>query len=46
MYTDDTSKSETIIVPNLVGYTPSEVNSVASAYGLNVLNQIIKISFV
>ncbi len=36
LYTDDTSKSETIIVPNLVGYTPSEVNSVASAYGLNV----------
>lgn len=36
LYTDDTSTSETVIVPNLIGYTPSEVNNVASAYGLNV----------
>ncbi len=36
LYTDDSSKAETVTVPNLVGYTPSEVNNVASAYGLNV----------
>lgn len=36
LYTDDTSTAETVIVPNLVGYTANEVNSVASAYGLNV----------
>ena len=36
LYTDDTSKSETVTVPNLVGYSASEVNNVASAYGLNV----------
>lgn len=36
LYTDGTSTSETVIVPNLIGYTPSEVNNVASAYGLNV----------
>lgn len=36
LYTDDTSRSETVIVPNLVGYSASEVNNVASAYGLNV----------
>lgn len=36
LYTDDTSASETVTVPNLIGYTPSEVNNVASAYGLNV----------
>lgn len=36
LYTDDTSRSETVTVPNLVGYSATEVNSVASAYGLNV----------
>lgn len=36
LYTDDTSRSETITVPNLVGYSAAEVNNVASAYGLNV----------
>lgn len=36
LYTDDTSKDETVMVPNLVGYSPSEVNSIASTYGLNV----------
>lgn len=36
LYTDDSSKAETVTVPSLVGYTPSEVNNVASAYGLNV----------
>ena len=36
LYTDDTSKSETVTVPNLVGYTAAEVNNVASANGLNV----------
>ena len=35
LYTDDTSRGETVIVPNLVGYSASEVNNVASAYGLN-----------
>lgn len=36
LYTDDTSRSETVAVPNLVGYSATEVNNVASAYGLNV----------
>lgn len=36
LYTDDTSTTETVIVPNLVGYSAMEVNNVASAYGLNV----------
>ena len=36
LYTDDSSRNETVMVPNLVGYSPSEVNNVASAYGLNV----------
>lgn len=36
LYTDDSSTAETVTVPNLVGFTASEVNSVASAYGLNV----------
>ena len=36
LYTDSTSQQETVTVPNLIGYSASEVNSVASAYGLNV----------
>lgn len=36
LYTDDSSRSETVTVPNLVGYSATEVNNVASAYGLNV----------
>ncbi len=36
LYTDDNSKSETVTVPNLIGYSASEVNSVASEYGLNI----------
>lgn len=36
LYTDDNSKAETVTVPNLVGYSASEVNSVASEYGLNI----------
>lgn len=36
LYTDNTSKSEVVTVPNLVGYSASEVNNVASAFGLNV----------
>ncbi|MEE1060780.1 MAG: penicillin-binding transpeptidase domain-containing protein [Ruminococcus sp.] len=37
LYTDNASKTETVEVPDLsIGYTVSEVNSVASAYGLNV----------
>lgn len=36
LYTDSSSTAETVAVPNLVGYSASDVNSVASAYGLNV----------
>ena len=36
LYTDSSSTAETVTVPNLVGYSASDVNSVASAYGLNV----------
>lgn len=36
LYTDSDSQSEKVVVPNLVGYSVSEVNNVASAYGLNV----------
>lgn len=36
LYTDSNSQKETVTVPNLVGYSASEVNNVASAYGLNV----------
>lgn len=36
LYTDSTSQQETVTVPNLIGYSASEVNSIASAYGLNV----------
>lgn len=36
LYTDSNSQSEKVVVPNLVGYSVSEVNNVASAYGLNV----------
>jgi len=36
LYTDSDSRSETISVPSLIGLSPDEVNSVASAYGLNV----------
>lgn len=36
LYTDGSDSAETVTVPNLVGLTPSEVNNVASAYGLNV----------
>ncbi len=35
LYTDTSSSEELIMVPNFVGYSASEVNSVASAYGLN-----------
>lgn len=35
LYTDNNSKSETTTVPNLIGYSVSDVNTVASAYGLN-----------
>lgn len=35
LYTDTSSTEELIMVPNLVGYSASEVNSVASSYGLN-----------
>lgn len=36
LYTDSDSTEEKVTVPNLVGYSISDVNSVASAYGLNV----------
>lgn len=36
LYTDDSSKSETVTVPSLVGYSATEVNNVASSFGLNV----------
>ncbi len=36
LYTDSDSQSEKVTVPNLVGYSASDVNSVASSYGLNV----------
>lgn len=36
LYTDTDSESDVVTVPNLVGYSVSEVNSIASAYGLNV----------
>ena len=35
LYTDTASSEEQIMVPNLVGLSASEVNNVASAYGLN-----------
>ncbi len=36
LYTDKASKSDKVTVPSLVGYSVSTVNSIASAYGLNV----------
>lgn len=36
LYTDSESQAETVTVPSLVGLSVSEVNNVASAYGLNV----------
>ena len=36
LYTDESSAKETVEVPNLIGYSLSEVNNVAAAYGLNV----------
>ena len=36
LYTDDASEAETVEVPNLIGYSASTVNSLASSYGLNV----------
>ena len=36
LYTDSSSAEELVMVPNLVGFSASEVNNVASAYGLNV----------
>lgn len=35
LYTDTTSKTEKVTVPNLVGYSISEVNAVASNNGVN-----------
>lgn len=36
LYTDSESQTETVTVPNLIGLSVSEVNNVASQYGLNV----------
>ena len=36
LYTDDSGISDTVTVPNLVGYSVSEVNEIASYYGINV----------
>lgn len=36
LYTDEASTAEKVTVPKLVGYSVSEVNAVASSYGLNV----------
>ena len=35
-YTDDESQAEQVMVPNLIGYSVSDVNYIASTYGLNV----------
>ncbi|MBQ3265976.1 MAG: PASTA domain-containing protein [Ruminococcus sp.] len=36
LYTDESSTAETATVPNLIGFSVSEVNSIAASYGLNV----------
>ena len=36
LYTDEASRSDTVMVPNFIGYTPMEANNVASEYGLNL----------
>jgi stage V sporulation protein D (sporulation-specific penicillin-binding protein) len=36
LYTDEASAKETVEVPNLVGYSLSDVNSLISQYGLNL----------
>ena len=36
LYTDQSGTDEKVTVPNLVGFSVSEVNSIASSYGLNV----------
>ena len=36
LYTDEASRSDTVTVPNFIGYTPMEANNVASEYGLNL----------
>ena len=35
LYTDESSTSEKVTVPNLVGFGVSEVNDIAASYGLN-----------
>ena len=36
LYTDEDSREQTVTVPNLVGLSATQVNSVASSYGLNI----------
>ena len=36
LYTDQSGADEKVTVPNLVGFSVSEVNGIASSYGLNV----------
>ena len=36
LYTDEASKTDTVMVPSFLNYLASEANAVASDYGLNV----------
>ena len=36
LYTDDSSVEEKVTVPNLVGFSVSDVNYIASYYGINI----------
>ena len=36
LYTDESSAQETVEVPNFIGYSVTDVNYIASVYGLNV----------
>lgn len=36
LYTDEESRQDTVEVPKFIGYSPSDVNYIASTYGLNV----------
>lgn len=36
LYTDETSVEEKVTVPNLIGFTVSDVNYIASYYGINI----------
>lgn len=36
LYTDSDSAKQTVEVPNLIGYSPSEVSEIAAQYGINI----------